>query len=499
MLDLSLNDYIELLANVCHRWNESLYAAMQIGRTEYGNLKWSVMAQIERMRQSLSEVAPLCQRQICPPLVSSFANRIMSHFNRMRANFDQIILEEEGLESLCVAMFRAVLTDKLSEYPPEITARRFTQDLVIQSLNRVTGLVKLRLPRVHGVNRSAQVATSISFFRSLEVFEYEEHCTDAVVMQLGLNCTCLTELSLLYSNAVTNDSVIYLLLLINLQFLNVCETQIDSTRYGFILSQLPKIADIRFANKEDDVLLHIARETLDTITHVYGFIKDFHLQIETFPKTTNFVVNAPDLDMSELTAWTELRTLDITRGLCPTFNMNAILAGIGHRLTALKLSDVTSVDLHDIVTLCESLETLFLVLCLIVPLDADAPLDPELPHFRNLKSLKIESMQHAQMDYSFIRYYVSLQKIDLTWVNVFTVEFMTEVVTRGTLRNLRECCICETKEGSSLNFEVLQLLIQHCPHLKVFGVVRFLHQLDSNSIEQLKGEMRAQNFDLTIK
>jgi hypothetical protein len=314
-------------------------------------------------------------------------------------------------------------------------------------------------------------------------------------MQLALNCPKLTEVSFSYSDRVTNNCVPQLRLLTKLQFINIYATQIDSTRYGLLLSELPNIADIRFENNQDNLLPHIAPETLNTITHVYGYANDINMQVQKFPKTKKFVVSLGDIDLSAVSAWTELRTLDIINGDCPTFNLNAILTGVGHNLTELTLAYVRNLNLQDMITLCTSLESLSLNRCSILPLNPDTPLNPQLPHFRNLISLRIERAYPEEADFSFIRYYVSLEKIHLNGIDIFTEEFMREVLRLGTLANLKECYITESFEGA-LTFQVLQLLIQHCSHLKRFGYTKRLPSLNSANVLNLQREMLEQNFDI---
>jgi hypothetical protein len=256
----------------------------------------------------------------------------MFHCNRLKSDFDPTVLMVEAHDEFCAAMFRSVLTHNLHEYEPEIMSKCCTQNLVVQTLDSVPGLETLCLPRVSDINPSIQVASYICHLNGLRVFEFTEHCTDEVVMQLGLHCPQLTEVSFLASYGVTNDCVPYLLRLSKLQFLNLGGTQIDSTHCGLLLSQLSNIAVIIFANEVDDVLCHIAPETLDTITHICGIVNDINVQIQKCPKTASFVVRIPDLDLSGLTAWTKLHTLQISFGHSPTFNLNTILADIRYKL-----------------------------------------------------------------------------------------------------------------------------------------------------------------------
>jgi hypothetical protein len=158
---------------------------------------------------------------------------------------------------------------------------------------------------------------------------------------------------------------------------------------------------------------------------------------------------------------------------------------------------VTSLNLQDIITLCNSLKSLSLVRCSISPPNANTPLNPQLPHFRNLVYLRIDKAYEEEADFSFIRYYVSLEEIHLENVNIFTEEFMREVLRQGTLANLKECYIDESF-GGVLTFQVLQLLIEHCSHLKHFGYTELLPNLNVANVLNLQRELLEQNFDIVF-
>jgi hypothetical protein len=185
------------------------------------------------------------------------------------------------------------------------------------------------------------VATSLPHLKELQVFHFTAQCTDEIVRQLGLNSSTLTEVPVRYSLRVNNDCVPHLLRLSKLQFLDITKTEIDILHYGQLLSRLANITDVRFLNKEDDLLSHTALENIDTITHVTNIVNKINVQIQKFPKTQKFILTTSNVDLSGLTAWTELRTLEILRGDYPKINLNPVLMGIGHILTALTLKRVT--------------------------------------------------------------------------------------------------------------------------------------------------------------
>jgi hypothetical protein len=262
-------------------------------------------------------------------------------------------------------------------------------------------------------------------------------------------------------------------------------TQVDNTQYGLLLSQLPDIADIRFRKSADDILGHINVDTLPKITHAYCCGTNNNMLVQRCPKIRKLELNPPAGNLSSLTALTELRRLEVSHGDYVTSNLNAVLTGIGPNLIQLILESIKDVNLRDIVTLCPSLNILVLFYCRYLPLKVNAPLDPQLLHLRNLTSLKIVRTCEDELDCSFIRHYVSLEKIDLNSVDFFNIEFMSEVSSLGTLANLKEFYIREG-DDAAMTLEVVQLLIDHCSRSKIFGCMGYLPLLDSSDAADLR-------------
>jgi hypothetical protein len=276
-------------------------------------------------------------------------------------------------------------------------------------------------------------------------------------------------------------------------------TEIDNEHYSLLLSELP-IKNIQFSPSRENILDHVADGKLHKISHVTGVVKDVNLVAQRCPNITHMDLDLCRYsnDLSCLAALTTLRNLRLQKGDYATSNLNAVLTGIGPSLNDLILYSMEKVNLHDIVTLCHSLETLSLLYCMLLPLDPNKTLDPQLLHFRNLTSLCIAQTPRENMNYNNIRYYVSLKTFRLYCIKVFTVEFIRKCLKSGTLTNLEEICVRKYPHGT-LNMEALELLIKHCQHLKPIEAFRHYPLSNKNVIEKLKRRILAQNLDLQIK
>ncbi|PNF23450.1 hypothetical protein B7P43_G08385 [Cryptotermes secundus] len=391
-------------------------------------------------------------------------------------------------------MFRSVLTAHVYEYNDEIVSCRFTQDLLVRTLDSVPGLRTLYLRFSTGNEGDpSALARMICHLRHLQIFTHEYQCTNEVIEQLGLHCTHLKKVSLCGSDRVTNASAKHLVRLRKLDFLNLSGTRIDKEHYAFLLSELHQMKKIVFRRKEDDILDHVAQKNLHKISHVSGKVEDISKLAQRCRNLTNLDICLFTEDLSGLAALTALHTLRLTEGDYAKYNLNAVLTDIGHRLTDLTLKLIKHVNLQDIVTLCPSLVSMSLLVCILSSLHPDTQLDPQLPHFRNLTSLHISDGHDDARIRDYIRHYVSLKIIRLEWINIFTVEFMREVVRSGTLADLEHIAVGEYRDYA-MTVEALELLIKHCSHLKNIKGSETCRRIPRRFIEELKTSIIGAKF-----
>jgi hypothetical protein len=309
----------------------------------------------------------------------------------------------------------------------------------------------------------------ILYLRHLQEFTYKYYCTDELIEQLALNCSHLKKVSLYGSGEVTNAAVPHLLQLQELQFLELEKTRISTEHYGLLVSQLPQIKNIQFRYEDRYLLDYIAVKKLDSLSHVKGYVPNMNMLTQRCRNITNLDIDKYrfDEDLSSLAALTSLCTLHIEWVNYARCNFKAVLTSIGPRLTQLSLCYIENLNHQDIVTLCPSLESLALYRGSCLPLNTDATLDPQLQHFRNLISLSIICVIRGETILNSIRYYVSLKRISFNGVNIFTVEFIRDVLNSGAFANLEEFEICYwLPEVQAI--EAGELLMERCSHLKIF-------------------------------
>jgi hypothetical protein len=86
-------------------------------------------------------------------------------------------------------MLWAVLPRSATKYNTTGISSSFGQKLIIQTLQYVPELTILCFDTGTEIDNSSLLSTNLHHLKKLQHFQYEYHCTDEVVEQLGLHCT----------------------------------------------------------------------------------------------------------------------------------------------------------------------------------------------------------------------------------------------------------------------------------------------------------------------
>jgi hypothetical protein len=498
--DLAIRLCADRYIGMCERWMGDLTAVKRKGEKPCMSVLERVMNECREVESELSTIPPGLLKLLNPLLVAKFIELIPdgNTFVDYECRFPCDSLRHR---SVFAAAFRCVLNRSIERIDILCTSYIVGCIMILQNLDRVPGLLEFNFSNL--IEESALVATAIRHVKRLQVFKYPQHCTDDVIFQLRLHCPRLTEVDVSDSANVTNKSARHIIELTKLKWLTLEGTRIDDEEYGFIISKLPNIANIIFWFNESSVLFDTGFKTLDTITHISGYFQELDAVSWMCPNTTNVTLGSSNFlnwgdsnDLSGLTAFSALRALEIYSKYRNESHWRTVFRGIGLGLQDLALTNCANVNLEDIVTLCPSLVNLSLIQCR--DLQLNTPLNPQLPHFRNLINLKVKQISGHSVDFRYIRYYVNLKTIHLTEHNIFTVEFLRAIISLGTFKQLEVFRVKERAPGS-LTMEALQLLIEHCPLLKRIEGLGRCPKLGIFFIDDLKREILQQNLDLVIQ
>jgi hypothetical protein len=487
---------INKLYAICTSWIEKLFTAARTGGERYLHQTEIVRKQSDDLRDSLRDLGPQVLKDFIPKIARTFLDMITEYDQTIRP-FVRGSADEETHNTGCKNILLSILSENTQHYDTLRISSSFAQSLVIHTLDSVPELTKFCLDTETEIDHSALLATKIRHLPNLLEFQYEYHCTDEVIEQLRLHCRYLRKVSFKNSTRVTDASVQHLMQLRELVFVHLEDTSCSLESYGSLLSELPRISNIVFWLPYSDLLRHIARERIHTISHVSGNISNINILTQKCPNITNLNMSWLIEDMTSVTALTALRSLQIAHGDYGVNNLNAVLQSIGHRLTELCLTEVWTVNLADIVTLCSCLENLVLDRCIFLPLDPHTTIDPKSPHFKSLISLKITKSPNDTTDYLHLRYYVNLEFMSCRGVDIFTEDFVRDAVRRGTLRNL-ECFYIRESGHGALTMKALELLINHCQELRSVGYAKSWPRFNPGLIRDFKRGILLRNSDLEL-
>jgi hypothetical protein len=165
--DISVQMYVNLYCGACEKWISQLYAAAKSSSSDYSSISRSVEAECQQIKRSLSDLPYSLLEIISPQLTRKFEYMIYDYHRNTRSFkfiLPNIKLFIKVHNSLCTAMFRSVLTPYLYKHDDF----GFTENVVLQTLDSVSGLRTLRLM----TKESLVVERMLPHLTNLEVFSY---------------------------------------------------------------------------------------------------------------------------------------------------------------------------------------------------------------------------------------------------------------------------------------------------------------------------------------
>jgi hypothetical protein len=497
LADLALLKVVKMIRKACESWITTLREATRAGSEAYLKETQNVTADCDSVHEFLTS--------LLIRISAHQATLIMKETVTVITNYDDSCYElkwamwyqEEMHNAVCVKILGAVLLSNTTEYETKRMSSSFAQKLIIQTLDCVPNLTILCFDTEIEMDNSALLSTNIHHLKKLQHFHYEYHCTDEVVEQLSLHCTELKTINVKYSRAVTDTSVQHLMKLKELEYVYLMYTTISYQLYGSLLSELPSIGNIATMSATCDVLDHISKEKLHTIKQYVGLIHNVDNITQKCPNLTTAEVYGLDQDLTNFIALTRLVNLQIMVGNSEKCNLTGVLIGMGNRLSSLSLFCIRNVNIANLVMLCSPLKSLVLEACTFVPLNGNAELDTELPHYRNLTEFKLVGNSCHQIDFRHLRHYVNLQILECKGVNILTDGFIRDAMRQGAFRNILRFWVEESGHGA-LTMRTVELLLQHCEHLREIGLMRSWRRVTPSQCSHLVERMRTMNIDLNI-
>jgi hypothetical protein len=402
----------KMICDACESWITTLHGAAETGSEAYLKETQNVMTNCDSVYKFLTSLPTDILEHLAPSVITKIINKIIIYDRSTYVLKVSSWYDEHYHNTVCSKIFNAVLFSCTRAYCTKDISSSFAQKLIIRTLNSVPNLTLLAFNTKNEIDNSDLMASNIHHLRNLKSFQYNYHCTDEVVQQMALHSRKLRVIILNYSDAATDDSVQHLMTRSNLEYVNLIFTSINFELYGTFLSESPSINNIVMMSPACDIFGHIPNEKLYTITQYVGYIRNINTLTQKCPNLTTVVLLNINQNLTNMTALKRLVTLQIITGNYDICYLNAVLIGTGHRLIILDLINIQNINMADIVNLCSSLKSLSLKECTFSPLNENADLDNDLPHYRSVTDLKLLRNSRHQIDFRHLRHYANLQVIE---------------------------------------------------------------------------------------
>jgi hypothetical protein len=323
---------------------------------------------------------------------------------------------------------------------------------------------------------------------------YESNCTTDIVIELGKNCTLLKLLDIKNSALVTDDCVEYLLKLRNLEILKIGGTSISEMTYSLILSALPKIMNVHWCGAVDIILQNITKEYLPSVKEFFGAISDVSLLRKMCPHIIQLRIALQGDNSFGPLHLTRVTSLDI---LFCDFNgcsLKPTFALMGIRLTSLCMYNIEDVNMFAIISCCSVLEILAVKRCSL-KISEDIIQVLELPHFRSVKVITLESNRCFNNFCMYLRYYANLVVFHAQLVIEIHDASVGAILNAGGFRNISEIVL---RECGPLSLFTAQLLIKRCDNLCSLGSLKTWSGVSDDDITSLIEFAKINNLALTV-
>jgi hypothetical protein len=395
---------------------------------------------------------------------------------------------------VCRSMLQVVLFPGITDWNISLVTSKFMKELMILSFPSLPNIKCLRVAPDILNECSWLLANNIRTLKYLQEFYFPIGCSRQVVAELGNHCNQLKRLSVMSSKHVDDGSIIHLLKLKKLVFLNVDDTAISPKGYGTILCRLPHLGNITWTSSVDDVLLSITKENLRSVKSLNATVLNALLVVLKCPYITYLSLVGPKDNLSCLKELVAMTTLTLMSCDSDTVDLIAVLQGVGSRLKELYLSGVTNVSIRHLMNYCASLETLFIDSCEFLQSES-LYFDPQLPHFRNLASLELRANRWYGNMYPFLLYCVNLKVLIARRTPEINDDVIVSVLKSKGFQQLEEF---SARNCGPLSMISAILLVKECANLNCLKGVGTWSGVSNDDIPDLSRMTKNCRVPITV-
>lgn len=430
-------------------------------------------------------------------LINRVVKEVMQIVNTYDRNNDSYLTttaDREIHHHVCRYMLEAVLLPGMTDWFIKNDMTEFMKELVVLLFPSIPNIRRLWVGQDMPSRCSWLLANNIRMLKHLQEFYFPIGCSRQMLAELGKHCNQLQRLSVMSSKHVNDSSVIHLLKLTNLVFLNIDGTEITHIGYARILRNLPKLMNITWANRVDDVLLSVTTGELQTVKSLTGTVHNALTVVLKCPFITHLSLFGAKNNLSDLKKLDAVIMFSLADCNSDVVNLIEVLHGIGPKLRQLELSHVTNVSIRDVTKCCTHLETLSLDSCEFTQSE-DQPFEPLLPHFQNLASLELrENRQYGDL-HSYLRSYVNLKVLIARCTPELDDAAVASVLQSNGFRKLTKF---SAQNCGFLSIISVVLLIKNCSDLRLLKGVGTWSGIQKDDMPEVYSKARYADVPITV-
>jgi hypothetical protein len=361
-------------------------------------------------------------------------------------------------------MLKAVLLPCMSVFNVGCVQSKFVQELLIELLYFVPNIKALILPPVLHPSSMHVLVEKIQILSHLQKFRFHVGCTTEIIAELSKYCPLLKIISVPNSRGLEGDCIEHLLKFRHLHNLNLAGTSLSYVNYEALLSGLPHLQSIFWFDPIDPVLMNLPA-CLPLVTTFCGKISDADLLVQKCPNLNEVTLLSPTGDISTLGQMRSIVDIMVTNSCWTTIGFSDVIRSLGVTLTALEFHRVVNISVDDLIHYCTVLNCLVFKHCEITNTEI---LDCNVPHFHNLKKLKLKRNTEAFDFRSILHKYVNLNEFHVVDMSVINETLIKQIVTAGGFTHLTKFVV---DKCGHMSLDIAWLLVQNCPNLTELGNV----------------------------
>jgi hypothetical protein len=484
---------LQMVRDTGIHWICRLYSAAIADRTSWLQQTEYVEAECVVVRQRLASISvPMLSDQILRYAVEVFAKIIATYDNDIRRTVITRLRDTQIHHDICKHVLQTVLLPCISRCNVGTTESTFVQKILVNLLYVIPNIKVLILPSVELLDYMQLLVERLQILSHLQEFRFSVGCTTEVIVELSKYCPRLKKLLVRDSISVDDMCVERILTLRHIRSLDVSNTSVSVEGYGILIAGLPHLQNVIWPGPIDPVLMNF-RPCLPSMRKFVGTVSAAGLLVRTCPNLRKLILSFLTDDISYLGQLKKVTILSIRNCSFTVIMLNTVFIRLGLKLLVLDLLEVENVNADDLINHCVVLKKLRISCCDIV--SEVAEFSPALPHFRNLKELRL-MQNRGPFDFcSLLHHYVNLKSFHAVSTRQINDTFIRGIVRDGVFRNLTEFIIDQCGE---MDIETARLILNNCPSLSKLGNLTSWSGIVDAALITFLDFIREGNVSLTV-